>query len=672
GRDGCGGATGSSKPHGEDSLASCGAEVQKGNAPEERKLQRLFRDRAASRMIKRCNDFGAGGVSVAVGELADGLDVNLDAVTKKYDGLDGTELAISESQERMAVVVEAGDAAGFIELAARENIEASVVATVTEQPHLVMRWNGAIICDVKRSFLDTNGAKKHADVVVNEGEIYTREMHGSFAERMQSLVGDLNVCSKKGLSERFDSTIGAASVLMPFGGRTQRTPSHAMAAKLPVGSESTTCSGMAWGFDPFVAEKSEYRGGYLAVVESVAKLVASGFERRNIYLTFQEYFKRLGNDPQRWGSPFASLLGALDAQLDLKVAAIGGKDSMSGSFENLDVPPTLVSFAVAAGNTGRVQSCEFKRAGSRVALISPDMRDALLPGAESLKKTLDTVEQIIANGKALSVYALGARGVAEAIFKMSLGNEIGFKAADDVSTQELFSSGFGSFLLELDGDEETGRTLGYTSGEYVFEAGEDTLDLRELERPYEDRLAPVFPFQNIGENKILSRADFAATGRISPKITVVRPRVLIPVFPGTNCELDSARAMNRAGANPTVYVIRNLTPADVERSVADVAHLVSQSEIVFLPGGFSGADEPEGSAKLIAAFFRNPVLTQAVRELLFERDGLMLGICNGFQALLKLGLLPFGDICETDVSCPTLTFNKIGRHQSKIVRTRIC
>ena len=674
GRDGCGGATGSSKAHKLESLATCGAEVQKGNAPVERKLQRLFRTPEATRMIKRCNDFGAGGVSVAIGELADGLEIDLNAVPRKYDGLDGTELAISESQERMAAVVEAKDADAFIGLAHSENLEATVVAKVTDSARLVMRWNGSTVCDIARPFLSSNGAEKHTGVRVLPGSeaVYPAGSAKPFAVRLRDLVGDLNVCSKKGLSERFDSTIGAGSVLMPFGGATQNTPVQTMAAKLPVFGETKTCSGMAWGYNPLIAEKSEYRGAYLAVVESVSKLVAAGFSRQNAYLTFQEYFKRLGGDPARWGSPFAALLGALMAQKDLGVAAIGGKDSMSGSFERIDVPPTLVSFAIAAGDTDRVLSPEFKRAGSRAALLEPKY-DGLLPEKDSLLAVLDTVERMIRENKILSAWTPAYGGVAEGLFKMALGNRIGFALDTALGDDALFTHRYGSFILELaDGTEPVGVPLGRTLPEFVFETRGEKLSLDELQDVYDDKLAPVFPFRRVDEGKTIDTLRYTCGGkRAAPKVGVKKPRVLIPVFPGTNCEYDAARAMRLAGAEPDVFVVNNLSPAAVAESVREVARRIDRSQMIFLPGGFSGGDEPEGSAKFIIALFRAPQVREAVSRLLEQRDGLMLGICNGFQALIKLGLVPSGKIVDTDAACPTLTFNTIGRHQSMLARTVI-
>ena len=676
GRDGCGGATGSSKAHKLESLETCGAEVQKGNAPVERKLQRLFRTKEATRMIKRCNDFGAGGVSVAIGELADGLSIDLNAVPKKYDGLDGTELAISESQERMAVVVAKEDAEKFSAAANRENLEATVVAEVTAEPRLVMRWNGNIICDIKRKFLNSNGAEKHMDVRVPARSVAPCKVpEGTLEEKLTALMSDLNTCSKKGLSERFDSTIGAGTVLMPFGGRTQLTPVQAMAAKLPVPhGETKTCSGMAWGYNPFIAEQSEYHSAYLAVVESVSKLVATGFSAKNAYLTFQEYFERLGADPTRWGRPMASLLGALDAQVELGVAAIGGKDSMSGSFENIDVPPTLVSFAVAAGNTDNVVSPEFKLPGSKLVLLSPAMRDGLLPNAGSLKLLWAQVETLIKEKKVLSAYTPSMGGLAEALFKMGLGNRLGVRFAPGFDAARLFGYAYGSFVLELAEDIDVGTPIGETTARYVWELNGETADLAKVQEAYEAKLEPVQPYpkaEAAGPAQEAPALKYEALNPVAPKVGTAKPRVLIPVFPGTNCEYDSARAMERAGAEPEVFVINNLTPANVAESVAAVKELIGRSQMIFLPGGFSGGDEPEGSAKFITAFFRNPAITEAVRGLLQKRDGLMLGICNGFQALIKLGLVPFGDIVETDDTCPTLTFNTIGRHQSMLVRTRV-
>lgn len=674
GRDGCGGATGSSKAHKLESLESCGAEVQKGNAPMERKLQRLFRDPEAARLIKRCNDFGAGGVSVAIGELADGLAVDLDKVPKKYSGLDGTELAISESQERMAVVLSPEDVKRFLELAQGENLEATVVARVTEEPRLRMDWNGETIVNLSRAFLSSNGAPKTASVRVLQAESFTPEGQGTaFARRLEGLLAGLNSACKKGLSERFDSTVGAGTVLMPFGGKYQLTPALAMAAKLPVlHGETETCSGMAWGFNPWLMENDPYTGSYLAVVESLSKLTAAGFDARGAYLTFQEYFEKLGREPARWGKPLAALLGALDAQLDLGVGAIGGKDSMSGSFESLDVPPTLVSFAVALGKTGEVLSPEFKQTGSRLALLRPERRDGgLLPDPESLKAVFRQVGELRRKGLIRAVSTAGHGGLAAALFHMCLGNGIGAALSGGVGEEELFAPLYGSFLLELPADCEAGETLGYTTEEYVLSAFGQKMDLHALQKTWETVFSKFMPFQGREEESAGAPLSYHTEKRISPLKKVARPRALIPVFPGTNCEYDTARALERAGAEPEIFVLNNLTPQGVAESCRALGEKIGRSQMVVLPGGFSGGDEPDGSAKFITSFFRSPAVSDAVSDLLVRREGLMLGICNGFQALVKLGLLPYGEIREMDQNCPTLTFNTIGRHQSMLVNTRI-
>lgn len=669
GRDGCGGATGSSKAHKLESLETCGAEVQKGNAPIERKLQRLFRRPEATRLIKRCNDFGAGGVSVAIGELADGLSINLDAVPKKYEGLDGTELAISESQERMAVVLAPQDVEQFVELAQQENLAATVVATVTDDNRLTMTWQGDTIVDISRAFLNSNGASKRTKVLVYDCLDYKVEWQGeTWQQKLHSLVTDLNVCGKKGLAERFDSTIGAATVLMPFGGKYQLTPAQAMAAKLPVSGETTTCSGMAWGYNPWLMEKKQYSGAYLAVVESVSKLVASGFRYQDAYLTFQEYFERLGNEPERWGKPFAALLGALMAQIDLGIAAIGGKDSMSGSFEQLNVPPTLVSFATAIGSTKNVISPEFKTAGNKVVWLRPKYQD-LRPDHHSLKQVFEQVQTLIAQGKAKSAYTPGYGCTAEALFKMCLGNRLGFCLHHTAQAQQLFQPAYGSFVLEVTPDVEVGELLGYVIEEYTFKIEGETVDMAELQEAWEAKLEPVFPYRKEGQT--VEKIHFEAPKAKAPAVGIAKPKVIIPVFPGTNCEYDTARAFARAGAEPEILVINNLTPAAVSESCAALTKAIRNSQIVMLPGGFSGGDEPDGSAKFIAAFFRAPSVSEAVAELLQKRDGLMLGICNGFQALIKLGLVPYGEIRPIDADCPTLTFNTVGRHQSMLVDTRI-
>ena len=679
GRDGCGGATGSSKSHTAQSLENCGAEVQKGNAPEERKLQRLFRNKEASLMIKRCNDFGAGGVSVAIGELADGLEIDLNAVPKKYDGLDGTELAISESQERMAVVVAAEDVEAFKKLADSENLEATVVAVVKEEARLVMKWNGKAIVDISRDFLNSNGAEKHVDITPAAPVEYTKAIPSDFAKGLKDMAGDLNICSKRGLSERFDSTIGANTVLMPFGGKNQLTPPQAMVHKIAVEKQdTTTCSFMAWGYNPFIAEKSPYHSAYLAVVESVSKLIASGASFEQVYLTFQEYFEKPMADGKRWGKPLAALLGAFKAQLDLKIAAIGGKDSMSGSFEKLDVPPTLVSFAVTCGNIKDVISPEFKKAGSRVCLIKPEYNEQKLPVAESLIKVFDIVYKAVSKGDVLGAWTPAGGGIAEGVLKMSMGNSIGFKFNDNVTNDEIFGYNYGAFVLKLkEGAElpEGAVVIGNTTEAFNISKGDITVNCDELCRVYEDKLESIFtcniPVTMKAAPDLINANKKAGAEVKAPSIKTQKVKAVIPVFPGTNCEYDTAKAMIAAGMEPEIIVINNLTPAGIAQSVDYVAKKISESQVVFIPGGFSGGDEPDGSGKFITAFFRNGAVKESVNELLKNRDGLMCGICNGFQAIIKLGLVPYGEIIDTDENSPTLTFNTIGRHQSKIVRTQI-
>ena len=670
GRDGVGGATGSSKAHKLTSLETCGAEVQKGNAPIERKLQRLFRREDACRLIKRCNDFGAGGVSVAIGELADGLHIDLNKVTRKYEGLDGTELAISESQERMAVAVAPEDAETFMKYAAEENLEATIVATVTEEKRMREVWNGKTIVDLSREFLNSNGAERHADAHILPGHVWQPQFAGAtFEQKLESMVSDLNVCSQKGLGERFDSTIGAATVLMPYGGKYQLTPTMAMAAKLPVDGETTTCSGMAWGFNPYLTEADPYRGAYMAVVESVTKLVCAGFHHEDMYLTFQEYFEHLNDKPERWGKPLAALLGALDAQMGLGIASIGGKDSMSGSFEGLDVPPTLVSFATAIGNTRDVQSPEFKKANSSVVILRPNCKNGL-PEIGSLISIYKTVEQMIDEGKVLAAATPGYGGVAEALFKMCVGNHVGLQLSNDIDLNDLFKPAYGAVILELL-DASAGEFLGFTTVDYTLEAEGKAIDLARLHELWEQKLEPVFPYRKAGEFVPALEHDCPANKRVAPSVRLATPRVVIPVFPGTNCEYDTARAFRRAGGDPHVLVLKNLTPANVAESCEALVKELDEAQILMLPGGFSGGDEPDGSAKFIAAFFRNPSVADAVNRLLNQRDGLALGICNGFQALIKLGLVPYGEIRPITESDPTLTFNTIHRHQSMLVRTRV-
>ncbi len=673
GRDGCGGATGSSKKHTLSSLETCGAEVQKGNAPEERKLQRLFRNGDACRMIKRCNDFGAGGVSVAVGELADGLDINLNNVPKKYDGLDGTELAISESQERMAVVVEAKDAEAFMALAKSENLEATVVARVTAEPRLRMHWNGNTIVDISREFLNSNGAEKHINITPAKPECYKKAIPADFAEGYKALAADLNVCSKRGLSERFDSTIGAGTVLMPFGGKNQLTPIQAMVQKISVEEKHTdSCSYMSWGYNPFISEKSPYHGAYLAVVESASKLVATGASFEDVYLTFQEYFEKPAKDGKRWGKPLAALLGAFSAQLDLGIGSIGGKDSMSGSFEDLDVPPTLVSFAVTTGKTDEVITNNFKKAGSCVILVKPEYDENNLPVAESLLALFDKVTGLMREGKVLSAYTPTYGGVAEAVLKMAMGDGFGFAFAN-IDLETLFGYNYGAFLLEVSDDvaDFEGILIGKVTNDGKLTYGANALSMNELCGIYEGKLESVYPTLEGGEAKKYENFSFSIAERRSALVKSAKPKVLIPVFPGTNCEFDTAKVMRDAGADVKTFVIGNLTSSDIQRSVEGFASELKTSQMVFVPGGFSGGDGPDGSGKFIMAFFKGEAVKEQVHDLLDRRDGLMCGICNGFQALVKLGLVPFGKIIDTDENCPTLTFNTIARHQSKLVRTRI-
>ncbi len=672
GRDGCGGATGSSKSHTLESLESCGAEVQKGNAPEERKLQRLFRNSEASRLIKRCNDFGAGGVSVAIGELADGLEIDLNAVPKKYEGLDGTELAISESQERMAVVVAAEDAPKFMELASSENLEATVVAVVKAEPRLRMKWNGKYIVDISREFLNSNGAEKHIDIAPAKPEAFAKEVSDDFVAEYKALADDLNVCSKRGLSERFDSTIGAGTVIMPFGGKYQMTPSQAMVNKVSVEKQHTdTCSLMAWGFNPYISEKSPYHSAYLAVVESVCKLIAAGADFKDVYLTFQEYFEKPKADPKRWGKPLSALLGAFKAQMQYGIAAIGGKDSMSGTFENIDVPPTLVSFAVTTENNNNIVTPEFKSAGHKVVWLKPEIDENGLPVVESVKEIFATVTKLMRDGKVAAAYTPTFGGAAEAIMKMCFGNGVGFAYNNEISVNDIFGYSYGSFILELNDNEEIGTLLGHTTEETEITLNGAAVSLGELEGIYENKLEPIYTCNIKQGREDIPAFEYKADSWSSPAVKVAKPRVLIPVFPGTNCEFDTAKALSAAGAEPEIIVINNLTSSGISQSVEYFAKRLEQAQMVFIPGGFSGGDEPDGSGKFITAFFRNAAVKDGVHELLKNRDGLMAGICNGFQALIKLGLVPFGEIIDTDDTCPTLTYNTIGRHQSRIVRTRI-
>ena len=662
GRDGIGGATGSSKSHNLASLDTMASEVQKGNAPEERKLQRLFRNPNVTRLIKRCNDFGAGGVSVAIGELADGLSIDLDAVRKKYDGLDGTELAISESQERMAVVVAPEDAQTLMNFAASENLEAYQVATVTESPRMVMTWRGQTVANLSRAFLNTNGAVKHASVQV-DAKAAAPQSEKKF-RTLREMAASLKSASRRGLTERFDGSIGAGSVLMPFGGQSQRTPAQAMAALFPVepNQETDQASVMAWGCDPDQLSANPYAGARSAVYTSVAKLVAAGANYEKAYLTLQEFFEKLRTEPQRWGKPFAALLGALDAQLELGCAAIGGKDSMSGSFLDLDVPPTLISFAIAPAKAGEVLSPEFKEAGNPVYLFGvPHLGDF-----EGQKKAWEQFHALCLAGKVKAARVLEPDGVKEAAMQMAFGNHIGFTLEEGFTGPACQ----GMILAECDGPVEGAVLAGHTTAEPVLTFGTDTAAIDELLTLNEGVLEDVYPTRT-AETGAVEAISWDKRSPAVCKSRIARPRVVIPVFPGTNCEYDSVRACLRAGMTAETVNIRNLTADDLLQSTVELEGAIRKAQIVFIPGGFSGGDEPDGSAKFICSFFRNSRITDAVHDLLKNRDGLMLGICNGFQALIKLGLVPYGEIRDMDENCPTLTYNTIGRHQSRYVTTRV-
>lgn len=675
GRDGCGGATGSSKAHNSESLTSCGAEVQKGNAPEERKIQRLFRDPEVTKLIKRCNDFGAGGVSVAIGELADGLEINLDKVPKKYEGLDGTELAISESQERMAVVVADKDVENFINLAEKENIEATVVAKVVEEPRVKMYWRNKVIVDLSREFLNTNGDVKNANAKITkplDAENYFASKPVNDIEKTwKETITDLNCCSQRGLVERFDSTIGANTVIMPFGGKYQLTPAEGMVARIPT-LEGYTDAGtiMTYGYNPYIASWSPFHGAVYAIVESVAKYVALGGDYKKAYLTLQEYFEKLRNEPERWGKPLAALLGAYYVQEQLQIAAIGGKDSMSGSYNELDVPPTLVSFCIGDVDTTKVVSNEFKKADSKVYVLKTKMGKENIIDFDDLKENFELVHKLINDGKVLSASTIKNGGIADVITKSCIGNKIGFKFEN---TDDLFTPLYGSFVLEASEDIDNAKLelLGTTTSEKTIVVNENVvLDLEELIKLWEEPLEKVFPtrVEQKGEARnILSQK----TPTITRKLPITRPHVFIPVFPGTNCEYDSAKAFEDSGAIVSTVVFKNLKPQDIQDSIELFAKEIEKAQIIMFPGGFSAGDEPDGSGKFISSIFRNPKLKDLIHKHLYEKDGLMLGICNGFQALVKLGLLPYGEIREMDDTMPTLTFNTISRHQSKMVNTKV-
>ena len=687
GRDGCGGATGSSKEHSEESIETCGAEVQKGDAPNERKIQRFFRNKEVAQMIKRCNDFGAGGVSVAIGEIAESLDINLDLVPKKYDGLDGTELAISESQERMACAIDAENKDRFIELAGLENLQATHVATVTDTGYLRMFWNGKAIVDLNRAFLDTNGKKQQTDIHVpkvdeentffNTGKI---KVEGeTISDKFDSVLKDLNVCSQKGLVEKFDNTIGSNTVLLPFGGKYQRTPIQGMVAKIPVlDGKTTTSSIMTFGYNPKIGKWSPFHGALYAVVESICKLVAVGGDYKTTRLTFQEYFEKLGKDKTKWGKPFSALLGAYYAQKEFGIPAIGGKDSMSGTFEHINVPPTLVSFAVNTVDAEYVVSQEFKKSGSVLAVIKTPTLENGIPDFDVLKKNLDKIRELTQAKKVLASYALGYGGLGEAIAKMAFGNKIGFEVAKDVDADKLFDPAYGNIALEMDESDlalleglnykVAGKTI---EGQYI-EVNGYKVCLGKIYKAYESTLEPIFPTKAVEPTGEVKNINFIVNEHQKSSLSIVEPKVFIPAFPGTNCEYDSARAFEDAGAKASIKVFRNLSYANIEDSIETMVKEIESSQIVMIPGGFSAGDEPDGSAKFIATVFRNPRIAEAVNDLLTNRDGLMLGICNGFQALIKLGLVPYGEIKPvTAQDAPTITYNNIGRHQAKVVTTRI-
>ena len=672
GRDGIGGATGSSKSHDLNSLAAMASEVQKGNAPEERKLQRLFRRGDVTRMIKRCNDFGAGGVSVAIGELAEGVSIDLDAVRRKYDGLDGTELAISESQERMAVVVSPEDAERFIAAAGEENLEAYRVAVITESPRMVMRWKGQTIADISRAFLDTNGAAKHTAVSV--AAVDRAALGKTGLKNLREVAASLKSASRRGLVERFDSTVGAGSVTVPFGGRTQTTPAQSMAALLPVlpGQKTEQASVMAYGFDADQMTVDPFVGAYHSVIVSAAKLVAAGADYRKAYLTFQEFFEKLRDEPLRWGKPFAALLGALEAQMDLGAAAIGGKDSMSGSFDDMDVPPTLVSFAIAPQDASRLISPEFKAAGHPVYFFDAPYNQDGTPDYTTLKFMWNEVANLIASGKAVSAWALSTGGIAEGVCKMALGNKIGFKMDDSFPADALYLKNFGGILIEAASELPAYWLVGYTTDDEKITVAGESVTLDELTNAFEGKLESVFPTKAAASDEHLTKVSFTERNAAAPAVKSAKPLAVIPVFPGTNCEYDTARAVENAGGAAEIVVVRNFSADALRESAEQLENSIRKAQMVILPGGFSGGDEPDGSGKFIASFLRDAGIKDSIHELLNKRDGLMLGICNGFQALIKLGLVPYGEIRdEMTGDDPTLTFNLIGRHQSRYATTRV-
>jgi phosphoribosylformylglycinamidine synthase len=691
GRDGCGGATGSSKAHTEESLSTCGAEVQKGNPPTERRIQRLFRKHEVSRMIKKCNDFGAGGVSVAIGELADGLDINLDAVPKKYEGLDGTELAISESQERMAVVVSSDKVQEFIDAAREENLEATPVAVVTADRRLKMSWRGKLIVDISRDFLNTNGVKQFARVFVKSPDekldffnTLPDEISGSLDNIKKAWLNNLqrlNVCSRRGLVEMFDSTVGAGTVLMPFGGKYQLSPAEGMVAKIPVlEGDTTTGTVMTYGYNPSIFKWSPFHGAIYAVIEAVAKVVAQGGDYKTVRLTLQEYFEKLGKDPKKWGKPFSALLGACYVQMKLGIPAIGGKDSMSGTFNEMNVPPTLVAFAVNTLDVNNVISTEFKKVKSQVVLLPLERDRNQLPDFRQLEGNYSRINQLVKNGKVLAASTIKAGGLAESISKMCFGNKIGIVFEDSIETKNLFTADYGSIVLEIPEEEDVNslmkglkyKLIGFTQQAPEINLKGIIIELDEAIKSWEMPLENIFPtkVEEIKEEPV--QYEFKKeSSRVGSRVRVARPRVFMPVFPGTNCEYDTARAFREAGGFVDMMIFKNLTPEDIEESINLMVRKIDNSQIIVLPGGFSGGDEPDGSGKFIATAFRNPYVKDSVMRLIKHRDGLILGICNGFQALIKLGLVPYGEIRDMNENSPTLTFNTIGRHVSRMVRTKV-
>ena len=680
GRDGCGGATGSSKVHTEASIETCGAEVQKGNAPTERKIQRLFRRPEVTRLIRKCNDFGAGGVSVAIGELADGLVVDLDKVPKKYEGLDGTELAISESQERMAVVVDPKDVDEFMKYASEENLEAVCVAEVTEDPRLVLKWRGKEIVNISRAFLDTNGAHQETSVAVDmpsEDERYfERKEVGDIREKWLAVLKDLNVCSQKGLVEMFDGSIGAGSVLMPYGGKYQLTETQAMVAKLPVLKGKTdTVTMMSYGFDPYLSSWSPYHGAVYAVLESVARIVATGGDYSKIRFTFQEYFRRMTEDPHRWSQPFAALLGAYSAQLGFGLPSIGGKDSMSGTFNDIDVPPTLVSFAVDIASYKHIITPEFKKAGNKIVLMKLGRDEYDLPDYKEASDQYGKFFEDVKAGKIVSAYALDGNGIVPAVSKMAFGNKLGVKLEHNLDPRDAFAPGFGSIVAEVPADKVGELSITYTViGEVTekdFSYGNVSISSDEALTAWKGTLEKVFPTVAVKDTTKIETPIYKADSIYVCRHKVARPKVFIPVFPGTNCEYDSTKAFERAGADVVTKVFKNLSGNDIRESVDAFEKAISDAQIIMFPGGFSAGDEPDGSAKFFATAFQNEKIKEAVMKLLNERDGLALGICNGFQALIKLGLVPGGEIVGQNPDAPTLTFNTINRHISKMVYTKV-